>query len=194
MFQTDTHKKTGTLALAAILTALVIILQMMGQFIRFGMFSISLVLIPIVIGAVLCGPKIGAWLGFVFGIVVLATDASAFLVVNTLGTIITVIAKGTLCGYVAGLTYQLLEKRNRILAVIVTTMICPIVNTGIFLIGCRLFFFETITAWGIGLGFKDVTSYIIYGLVGANFLAEMATNILLCPSVIRVLQNYLKNH
>ena len=46
---------TQKLVITAILTALVIVLQFMGSFIRFGMFSISLVLIPIVIGSALCG-------------------------------------------------------------------------------------------------------------------------------------------
>ena len=43
-----TQEQTKKLVLGAILTALVIILQMMGSFIRFGMFSISLVLVPMV--------------------------------------------------------------------------------------------------------------------------------------------------
>ncbi|MBO5326582.1 MAG: ECF transporter S component, partial [Clostridia bacterium] len=55
------------LTLGAMLTALVVVLQLVGSFIRFGPFSISLVLIPIVIGAATCGPYIGAWLGLVFG-------------------------------------------------------------------------------------------------------------------------------
>ena len=71
---------TQTLTLGAILTALVIVLQLMGSFIRFGMFSVSLVLIPIVIGAALCGKYIGAWLGFVFGLTVLMSgDAASFM-------------------------------------------------------------------------------------------------------------------
>jgi thiamine transporter ThiT len=48
------------LTLGAMLTALVVVLQLVGSFIRFGPFSISLVLIPIVIGAATCGPYIGA--------------------------------------------------------------------------------------------------------------------------------------
>ena len=46
-------------------TAIVIVLQLMGSFIRFGTFSISLVLVPVVIGAALYGAGAGAWLGFV---------------------------------------------------------------------------------------------------------------------------------
>ena len=58
----------------------------MGSFIRFGPFSISLVLIPIVIGAATCGIKIGAWLGLVFGAVVMVTGgAEAPLTISGMG-------------------------------------------------------------------------------------------------------------
>ena len=95
----DNKRKLTTqeLVLGAILTAIVVVLQLMGSFIKFGPFSISLVLIPIVIGAATCGTAIGAWLGLMFGFVVLISgDAAAFLSVNSFGTIVTVLLKGTL--------------------------------------------------------------------------------------------------
>ena len=83
LMKTTNKMSTKNMVLGAILTALVILLQFMGSFIHLGPFSISLVLIPIVIGAATCGAGIGAWLGFVFGIVVLISgDAAAFLAVN----------------------------------------------------------------------------------------------------------------
>lgn len=175
------------LVITAILTALVIVLQFMGSFIRFGMFSISLVLIPIVIGSALCGYKAGAWLGFVFGAAVLFSgDASAFLVIDVFGTIVTVLLKGTLCGLAAGIIYKLLENKNRYIAVMAAAVVCPIVNTGVFLLGCLVFFLETITEWGIGLGFQNVGKYMIFGLVGGNFIFELITNIVLAPIILRV--------
>lgn len=142
-----------TLTFGAVLTALVIILQFMGSFIRFGPFSISLVLIPIVIGAATCGAYMGAWLGFVFGVVVLISgDAAAFLTVNVPGTIITVLLKGTACGFCAGLIYKALAKFNRYVGVVAAAVVCPLVNTGVFLLGCWLFFFETVSAWAARYG------------------------------------------
>ena len=187
--QTTNKRQTAihNLAMGALLTALVIVLQCMGQFIRFGMFSISLVLIPIVIGAALCGPKISTWLGFIFGVVVLLTDAGAFLAIDVFGTILTVLVKGAGCGLAAGLIYSLLEKKNRYLAVIAAAIVCPVVNTGIFLIGCVLFFYETVAGWGASLGFENAASYMFLGLAGGNFLFEMGTNIILCPIVVRLL-------
>ncbi|MBE6599663.1 MAG: ECF transporter S component [Ruminococcaceae bacterium] len=179
---------TKTMVLGAVLTALVIVLQFMGAFIHLGMFSISLVLIPIVIGAATCGISIGAWLGLVFGLVVLFSgDASAFLMINAPGTVITVLAKGVLAGFCAGLIYKWLEKYNRTVAVIAAAIVCPLVNTGVFLIGCFVFFFEAIKAWGVAGGYENVIQYMLLGLVGGNFLFELGTNIVLAPIVVRLI-------
>ena len=153
---TERKKQTENLVLGAILTAIVIVLQLLGGFIKFGPFSISLVLIPIVIGAAKCGVKIGTWLGFVFGAVVLLNgEATAFFAVNVFGTVLTVLLKGAACGFAAGITYKLLAKYNKYAAVLAAAVVCPLVNTGVFLLGCLLFFLDTIKAWGAGLGFTN---------------------------------------
>ena len=182
------RNQTKTLVLSAVFTALVIILQFMGSFIRFGPFAISLVLIPIVIGAATCGVQTGAWLGFVFGaIVLLSGDAASFMAIDIVGTIITVMLKGTACGLVAGLVYKLTEKYNRYVAVIAAAIVCPLVNTGIFLLGCVVFFLEAITEWGIAAGYVNVVGYMFLGLVGGNFLFELGSNIILSPVIVRIL-------
>ena len=188
--KTDTY----TLVLGAILTALVIVLQFMGSFIKFGPFSISLVLIPIVIGAATCSKKIGAWLGLVFGLVVLISgDAALFLAVNVPGTILTVLLKGALCGYVAAICYGVIEKYNKYVAVVVAAIVCPVVNTGIFLIGCYMFFMDTVSGWAQAAGFDGgVGRYMIFVLVGVNFLFELGINIVLSPVIVRIL-NIFKN-
>ena len=100
-------------------TAIVVVLQLLGSVIKFGPFSVSLVLIPIVVGTAIYGVGAGAWLGLVFGVTVLASgDAAAFLTVNAIGTVITVLLKGTLAGTFAGLVYKALERFNKYLAVI----------------------------------------------------------------------------
>ena len=178
---------TKDLALGAILTALVIVLQLVGQFIKFGPASISLVLIPIVIGAAVCGPKISTWLGLVFGVVVLFTDGMAFIAIHAIGTIVTVLLKGALCGLIAGIVYKIFEKKNVYLAVVFSAIACPIVNTGVFLLGCYLFFFNTIKEWGLNAGFTNVGEYMILGLVGINFLLELAVNVVLSPIIVKLI-------
>ncbi len=179
---------TKTIVGIGLLTAIVIVLQMIALGMRFGMFSITFVLVPIVVGAALYGYKAGAWLGFVFGIVVVLTDAGAFLAINVPGTVITCLVKGAVAGLVAGLVYQLLAKKNETLAVIVAAVATPIINTGIFLLGCMIFFMDTISAWAEGAGFDNVGMYMIVGLVGINFLIELGINIVLNPAIVRIIR------
>jgi uncharacterized membrane protein len=175
-----------TLTLGAILTALVVVLQYMGSFIRFGVFSVSLVLIPIVVGAALCGKYIGAWLGFVFSVIVLISgDATAFMSISIPGTIATVILKGTLCGFVSGLVYEFLAKKNIYLGVFSAAIVCPIINSGIFLLGCLVFFLPTIKEWA---GDQNLVNYMIFGLGLLNFPVELGFNIVLSPVIIRLLR------
>ena len=185
----NTKLSTKSMVLGAILTALVIILQFMGSFIKLGMFSVSLVLIPIVIGAASCGKKVAAWLGFVFGAVVLISgDAAAFLTVNAPGTIITVLLKGILCGLCAGIVFDIFKKKNKYLATMAAAVACPLVNTGIFLIGCLLFFMPTVSSWALGSGYgENVGKYMIVVLVGFNFIFELIFNIILSPVIVRIL-------
>lgn len=187
-------KQIETLALGAVLTALVIILQFMGSFIRFGMFSVSLVLVPIVIGAAMCGIKVAAWLGFVFGAVVLLSgDAAPFMSISLYGTVITVLAKGIGCGLAAGFVYKLLNEKSKYLAVMAASVVCPVVNTGIFLLGCAVFFLEGITPWAAAEGCKNVVEYMFLFLAGGNFIFELVTNLILGPAVTTILKAFKKS-
>lgn len=175
---------TRTLVYGAILTAIVFVLQYFGAAIKFGTFSITLVLIPIVIGAALCGPLISTWLGLVFGIVVLwSGDAALFLGINAPGTIITVLLKGALCGLAAGLVFRAISKFNKLAAVFAAAVVCPVVNTGVFLLGCVLFFMDWVTEAAGGAG---VWSFMLIGLVGLNFVIEMVVNLVLSPTVVKL--------
>lgn len=214
---------TRKLVLLALLTAIVILLQFLGASIKFGTFSISLILMPLAIGAALIGTYAGVWLGLVFGLVVLLSgDAAPFLAVNPAGTIATVLLKGALAGFAAGAAYKLIAKKNRTVAAIVAAVVCPIVNTGIFVIGSYIFFVPTLTEWAAGAeaavgaaaaGFADATEWIVsqgfdtftqwaasagkninvaafifIGMIGLNFLLELGLNLILSPTIVRLVQ------
>jgi uncharacterized membrane protein len=184
--------QTQTLIFGAALTALVIILQLLGSFIHLGPFAISLVLIPIVIGAAVGGVKLSTWLGSIFGVVVLCTDAAAFFAVSIFGTVLTVMLKGIAAGLAAGFVYKLLEKKNQYLAVLLAALACPLANTGIFVLGAFAFFLPTIHAWGLAEGYANGIAYLFLGMIGANFLFEVESNILLSPIVVRLLNVFKK--
>lgn len=183
------NSKTKNMVGVGLFTAIVVVLQFLGGGIKFGMFSISLVLVPIVVGSAIYGWKAGAWLGFAFGAAVLLSgDAAAFMVVDPLATVGVVLVKGAACGFFAGLVYQLLSRVNNVVAVFVAAAVCPLVNTGVFLLGCQFFFLDTVAAWGASLGFENVGAYMFLGLAGINFLIEMAVNILLAPVIVRLIK------
>lgn len=178
------------LTLGALLTAIVVVLQVLANFIQpVPGVSITLVLVPIIVGAALLGPVWGGWLGLVFALTVLLSGgATTFLTINSFGTIVTVIVKGVLAGMAAGLVYGWLSKKNQYLAIFCAAVTAPVVNTGIFLIGCRLFFWNTITEWGKSFGYGNPFAYAILGLAGINFLVELGINCLMAPVILRLIR------
>lgn len=179
-----TNTKTSKVVGLGLFTAIVVVLQLLGSFIKFGPFSITLVLAPIVIGAALYGIGAGAYLGLVFGATVLISgDAAAFLTINPIGTVIIVLLKGMLAGLAAGLVYSLISKASSLAGVIVAGVVCPIVNTGIFLAGCYIFFQEWLVAVFGTTGFVTVVA----GLVGVNFLVELGINMVLSTAIVKII-------
>lgn len=183
-------QKVEKMVLGAVLTALVIVLQLLATFTTFfGPFATAVALIPIGIGAILCGPVVAAWLGLVFGIVVLASGgANFFFVFDIPGAVITTLAKGLLCGLVAGLTYRLLERFNRLVASIAAAIVCPVVNTGVFLLGCAVFFLDDVVDIAAALGSAEVGMAVFVSLALANFLCELAASTVLSPLLVRLLE------
>lgn len=181
---------THTLVLGAIMTAIVIVLQYLGSVTAFfGPFSTAVALVPIVIGAALCGTGIGAWLGFVFGgVVLISGGANLFLSFDVVGTIITVLLKGTLCGLTAGLIYKALKKVNEWLAVIVAALACPITNTAVFLLGCAVFFLPHVNEIASAAAMEGSGMAIFFAMAMGNFILEIATSVVLAPVIVRVLK------
>ena len=182
------NSKTVKIVGTGLLMAIVVVLQALVSGIRFGTFSITLTLVPIIIGAALFGPLAGALLGTVFGVVVLITDAGAFMAISIPGTIIVCILKGALAGLAAGYIYRLLEKKNKLLAVVVAGICAPVVNTGIFLLGCKLFFYDTIKGWAAASGYENTGLYMITIFVGLNFIVELLVNLVLSTTIVRIVE------
>lgn len=183
----NVYKLTGL----GILTAIIIVLQIFTTFVRFGPFSITLALIPIVVGAAMYGVGAGAYLGAVFSVVVVIMcitggDVGGFMVwsANPIMCVIMCMLKGTMAGLCAGAVYKALKDKNKVLAVVLAALVSPIVNTGIFIIGMLLFFRETLAQWAGG---SDLLTYIILGLTGVNFLIELGVNMILSPVVVKII-------
>lgn len=168
------------------LTAIVVVLQLLASNIKLGPFSITLCLAPIAVGAALYGWKAGLWLGFAFGLVVMFTDTALFFPINPAGTIITVMLKGMLAGLAAGFIYQsIAKKKGDVWATVISGIVVPFINKGIFLLGCAVFFLDTMKEWAGG---SNVVTYMLFGLTGLNFPVELAVNLILGTAIVRIIQ------
>lgn len=190
--KTLTIGKTQRMVGLAIFTAIIIVLQLVATFIKFGPFSITLAMIPIVVGAAVYGAGAGAYLGGVFGVVVIiccitGADPGGAIVwnANPFLCVVVCMIKGCAAGFVAGLMYRLIAPKSVLGGTIVAAILSPIVNTGLFYLGMTLFFRPVLLSW---TGETDVLYNIIIGLLGVNFLVELGVNVVLSPIVVRILK------
>lgn len=193
-----TKAKTLRLVSLGILSAIIIVLQVLTTYFPTKPFPITLALIPIIIGSALFDEKAGAFLGGVFSVVVLVmcaigADIGGAMVwnANPFLCILVCMVKGVCAGYVSGLLYRLIAKKNTIVATIVAGFIAPVVNTGIFITGLALFFKDILVTWAGG---SDLLYYVIFGLTGINFLVELGVNMLLSPVIIKILHAIKKSN
>lgn len=192
-----TKEKTIRLVSLGILSAIIIVLQVVTTYFPTKPFPITLALIPIIIGSALFDEKAGAFLGGVFSVVVIAmcvigADVGGAMVwnANPLLCALVCMTKGICAGYVSGLMYRLIAKKNSVIATVVAGLSAPVVNTGIFIIGLVLFFKPILAQWSGG---SDVLYYVLFGLLGVNFLVELGVNMLLSPVIIKILSAIRKS-
>ena len=180
----------------AVLTALVIVLQIWGGQIKIAGLSLNLALVPIALGAILFGPIVGSALGLICGIIILifgvtGSEPFTFFIFsqNPVMTVILCLVKTTAAGAVAGFIYKLIAKKSKIAAVFVASALVPIVNTGIFAIGCFIIY-NDIVSFLVNAG-MDLTglsaAYVVFVVVITwNFFIELLTSLLLAPAVATV--------
>ena len=187
------NEKTRRLTGLALMTAIIVVLQVVASFVKFGPFTITLALAPIIIGAALYGAGAGAWLGAVFGVVVLIAciagwdqGGNILFTANPLLTAALCIVKGAAAGLVSGAVFRAIMARHYPMGAAITAgILCPVVNTGIFIAGLTLCFYDTLVAWAGG---SDLVFYIITVLTGVNFVLELAINLVLSTVIVRVVK------
>lgn len=176
-----------------ILGALIVVLALLGNTVRFGPFPITLALVPIIIGAALYGANMGAQLGGFFGLMTLIIGLSGFdggtviylMGISPVACVAVCVLKGVAAGWFSGLAYTAVARKNENLAVIVAGVVCPVVNTGVFISGMLLFFTSALETWANGQG---LLYYVIFGLTGLNFLVETAVNLVLSSGITTIVK------
>lgn len=188
-----------TMVEMALLIALVIALQILSAVMpKIGGFSITLTLIPLIVGAILFGVKGGAVLGFSFGLIVLINCITGLDIggnilwsANPFLTATICFVKGIAAGVLAAWVYKLVVGKNKdcsarrkYVATVAAAITAPIVNTGLFVVGLVTFFNDILYAWA---GDTNALTYIFVGLIGINFIIEFFINVILSPAVVRII-------
>lgn len=194
MTNSSTQKsKTLLLVQYAILTALVIVLQLLSNVLSFGAVQFSLSLIPLVIGAFLVGPFCSAYLGFVLGIVNLISSFQNPVLTYLFNSspvlyVLTCVGKTVLAGLAAGWIYRALREKNEWVAVLLASAAAPIVNTGTFFVMMAAFFQKAI-AESCGLDpSANVIVFVITAFITFNFFIELGLNVILAPAFKAILK------
>ena len=128
------NRNLRSMAAIALLMAMVVVMQFLSGIIPpVGGFSISLVLIPIVLGAAAFGVKAGAILGATFGAIVYincvtGADPGGQMVFQASPVLcfVVVMGKGVLAGVLSGAVYHWLKDRNKKVAILCAAAICPV--------------------------------------------------------------------
>ena len=162
-----------------LLLALEIILQILGNYLQFGSVNINLSLMTIVLAAVLYGPLSGAILGFFNGLMALFSPSTLaiFMPISQIGTILACLLKTTIAGLLAGFIFKPFRQKNRIVGLIICSALVPIINTGIFFSIFALIFFRPFLESGVSEQFPNVAAFLIFAVIGINFIFEIITTI-----------------
>ncbi|MBQ9886841.1 MAG: ECF transporter S component [Lachnospiraceae bacterium] len=187
----------------AVLIALILIMGLtpLGYIKTLGL-EITLIVVPVAIGAITLGPKAGAILGGVFGLTSfyqcfgMSAFGAALLSINPVGAFITCVPTRILVGLLTGLIFKALHSKKSMKepSYYIASLACPIMNT-IFFMSCLVIFFyntEYIQGFVKSLGSSNPFAFVI-AFVGINGLVEAIACFVVASAVARALAVALKN-
>lgn len=184
--------KVHQITLTAILAAIIVIMSFTPLgYLNLGLVSITLLVIPVVIGGIVLGPVHGGILGAVFGATSFAKCFSevfggTLLSLNPVATFAACFIPRILIGVVAGALFPVLRKIDRtgVAAFIVTSLAGTLTNTVLFIGMVVAFFrnsyFEGSPFWTIFVGFFSV-----------NVAVEIVVGVLVSAALSKVLLRFV---
>ena len=192
-------EKIFRLALLSLFIAIILVMDFtpLGYIIMPNGFSITLLTIPIALGAVCTGITGGAILGFVFGLTsfiqafglgfALDPMAPILFETNPFAYTVTCFVPRIIVGIVAALIFKAFEKTNKvnIWAYALSAASVPLVNTLLFMTCYASFYKNTI------LGGKAVMT-VVFSAFTLNFLVEFAITLIAGLVINKIIYSYLK--
>jgi len=197
------QNRTLMLAQMGILVAIMLVFHFTGiGFINIGPVSLTIMWIPIVIGAITLGPIAGAVLGGVFGATVLMAMGPLTQILIDANPVLTiffvVVVRGLTVGFLSGLIFKALRKldRSRTWSYVATGLITSLLNTFVFIAGTVLIFGggnSALLEWGpIDDASRGAVFTTLVALVGVQAIIEAAICAVIAGVIARVLTTYLQ--
>ena len=158
--------------------------------------DITLIVIPVAVGAIVLGPTAGAVLGFVFGMTSFILSFSnalgaMMLDINPIFRVITCIVPRVMCGWLTGIVYLGMKKSKKLskLSVPVTNLICPIFNTVLFMSALVIFYYNTPVFQDLAASLKvyNPLAFVI-AFVGVNAVIEAVACFVIGTALTKAIQ------
>lgn len=195
------HTKLVNMITIAMLSGVIILFTFTGiGYIPIGPgFSVSILTLPVLVGAIFIGPVGGLFLGLIFGITsfltcILGMDALGVILfgISPWRTAIMCIVPRIIMGFLVGLIFRLLQKidKTKVVSYAVASLSAPILNTILFLSTFWLMFHNFKEATD-GMG-SDNLFIIIFVLCGVNALIEAIIGMLLGTTITKVLDKAIR--
>ena len=203
MKEDKTKNKTYKIVIYGLLFAMILILGITPlASIHLGTIEITLVMIPVAIGAIVLGPWAGAILGGFFGLTsfmqclgigVTSAFGATLLSISPAYTLILCFVPRILMGFLVGLVYQLMSKaiKKSVINCSVASVLSALLNTVFFMSVLMLLFGKTDFIMGFRGEMKLMPFLIAF--VGINGLVEMTIAAVIGTAVSAALVRYLKN-
>ena len=188
----------------ALLIAIILIMAFtpIGYIRTFGL-EITLIVVPVAVGAVTLGPTAGAVLGAVFGITSfiqcfgMSPFGAVLLSINPIYTFIVCVLSRILMGGLTGLLYKIFQKSNPLkkISVMLANLCCPILNTLFFMGTLTLFFYRTEYIQGIAQSMGAGNPFIFVILfVGVNGVVEAVACFVAGSAISQALKKVVKRN
>ena len=183
------RKSVKDLTTLGLLTGILLVMSFtpLGYFHTLGV-DISLMMIPVAIGAMVMGPKAGAWLGFIFGatsfyqaIAGTSVFSATLFNISPFGTFLLCIPTRILMGFLTGVIFLLVQKldRRKTVCYFVGGFFAAFLNTLFFMSALILLFWNTEYIQGFNQVFGNVNPFVfVVMFVGVNGALEMPASCL----------------
>lgn len=191
---------TRTLTQLGILTAIIVVMAFTPLgYIRTAGLSITLLHIPVIVGAALIGPVGGVVLGTVFGLTSLfqcfglEAFGTTLMTISPIGCIITCLLPRILFGWLAAVLYRLFAAKAGKLGCALTGAVATLCHTLMFMTSLSLFFYgsDYLQSIATGLGVSNVFAFVL-AFVGINGLLEIALAAVVTAALVPVLKKTLR--